>query len=84
MLTDASSILLCRFANAIVFMNEMNGLTLTDAAGQPVRGEELAATSNLNNNLGIGVNLAVLLGILVGLRVIALIALKISHRLNWL
>lgn len=75
----------CRYANAIVFLNEMNDLTLTDeSTGQPVRGEDLAATSNLNNKLSVGENLAVLLGMLVVLRLLALVALKIAYRRNWL
>lgn len=79
----------CRYGNALVFINEMTGLTLTrvdpdTGARSEAAGEELLAGENLDNGLSVGENIAVLVGILVGLRVLALIGLKLAHRRGWL
>jgi hypothetical protein len=74
----------CRYSNSLLFQNEMEGLTLKDNAGKSIRGKELLEGNNLNNDLSIGENIAVLLGMLIGLRLLALIGLKLCHRKGWL
>lgn len=74
----------CRYANSAMFLNEMNGLTLRGAAGEAVRGEDLAAANGIDNDLSVGVNLAILAGMLVFVRCAAYVGLLIARRQNWL
>ena len=83
-----TGVLECRYGNALVFINEMTGLTLfsVNDAGerQAVAGETLLSSQNLDNGLSVGENIAVLVGILVALRIFALLGLKLAHRRGWL
>jgi hypothetical protein len=63
----------------------MNGLTLTDpATGAQIPGEVLLRRNNLNIDMSIGEIIAVLIGILVGLRLLALIGLKLAYHRGWM
>lgn len=73
-----------RYANAAMFQNEMNGVTLTATDGSPVLGTELASASNLSNDLGVWANIGVLAVIALGCRVAAFLGLKLAAHLRWL
>ena len=79
----AISLRLCRYGNAAMFLNEMEGLTL-DGPDGPVAGDELAPNSNLDNGLSVASNLAVLACMLVGVRFLGLVGLKLAYRRHWL
>lgn len=76
---------LCRYANSAAFISEMEGLTLFDSeTNTEVPGDELAEESNLNNDLSVAANLCILAGMLVFLRVAALLGLKFAYRVGWM
>jgi hypothetical protein len=77
----------CRYANSAMFLNEMEGLTLSGAGGEPVSGEQLMDSSTaaqLDNDLSVGTNIAILCGMLAVVRVSAYLGLKLAYRYNWL
>lgn len=73
-----------RYANSALFINEMTGLELTREDGTIVRGEDLLPGNPMNNGLSVGQNIAVLAGMLVGLRILALFGLYLAKRQHWL
>lgn len=62
----------------------MSGLVLTRADGTLVRWEDLLVGDPLNNNLSVGENIAVLVAMLCGLRVLALLGLFLAKHRRWL
>jgi hypothetical protein len=62
----------------------MQGLVLTARNSQPIVGEALLASNNLNNGLSTGTNLGILAGMLAFVRSTALVALRLSYYKGWL
>lgn len=73
-----------RYASSAIYINEMSGLVLTRADGTLVRGEDLLVGDPLNNNLSVGENIAVLVAMLCGMRVLALLGLYLAKHRRWL
>ena len=74
----------CRYSNSAMFISEMKGLELVDTEGNTVKGDVALRDHQLNDDLTIAENFAVLIAILLGIRILALVGLKLAYNRNWL
>jgi hypothetical protein len=65
---------LCRYANAATFRNELKGISLRAHDGTLIPGSKLDTASALDNGLSMSGNIGVLFGIFALCRLIALVA----------
>jgi hypothetical protein len=74
----------CRYSNSAMFINEMKGLELEGEGGTVVTGDSMLKGHQLNNDLSIAENFAILVGMLVFIRIAGFVGLKLAYHRNWL
>jgi hypothetical protein len=75
---------LCRYSSSAMFISEMTGLEFEGPNGQIVTGESQIEGHQLDNDLSIAANIGILVGMLVFIRLAALVGLKLAYHRNWL